>query len=83
LSSFEILSITDDELIEIADKLDKDLVIKIKDDENAWKPLPKNNVRQKEAIYKALKSRFTLIQGPPGIYPSQKSISTLYIDLKL
>ena len=30
------------------------------------RPLPKNNQKQQEAIDKALTSRFTLIQGPPG-----------------
>jgi hypothetical protein len=32
----------------------------------ACKPLPRNNKKQQEAIDKAMQSRFSLIQGPPG-----------------
>lgn len=31
------------------------------------KTLPKANAKQKEAILKALRNKFTLIQGPPGM----------------
>ncbi|XP_060566271.1 helicase with zinc finger domain 2-like isoform X2 [Ruditapes philippinarum] len=72
----------DDELIEIADKMDKDLVIK-NEDENDWKPLPKNNCMQTDAICKALKSRFTLIQGPPGTGKTQTAIKLICLFTKM
>ncbi|KAL3868501.1 hypothetical protein ACJMK2_041302 [Sinanodonta woodiana] len=48
-----------------------------KDDLNVG-TLPKNNRKQREAITKALTSRFSLIQGPPGTGKSYAGIKLLY-----
>ncbi|XP_045159234.2 helicase with zinc finger domain 2-like [Mercenaria mercenaria] len=76
------ISDLDDDLVQIANKMDTDLFIKIKDD-NAWKPLPRNNAMQKAAICKALKSRFTLIQGPPGTGKTQTAIKLICLFTKV
>jgi len=47
-----------------ASLLKRDLNIKTEKEED--RPLPPNNPKQQEAIDKAMMSKFTLIQGPPG-----------------
>ena len=69
-----IIHLADKEHIDAAKKLtQRDLVIPecivvdgVKN-KRKNKPLPPNNKEQQTAIDKALGSRFTLIQGPPGI----------------
>jgi len=48
-----------------ASLLERDLFI-INTENEEDRPLPRNNKRQQEAINKAMASKFTLIQGPPG-----------------
>lgn len=68
---------TDDDHAHIAELMDRDLAIPA---ENDVKPLPINNLKQQEAIDKALGSRFTLIQGPPGICQHWKKRKEKYIN---
>lgn len=53
--------------LHIAGRIERDLYYDDDRNDPRRKPLPKNNKKQQEAIDKALTSRFTLIQGPPGI----------------
>ena len=46
---------------EIADSIDCDREI-------PKSPFPKPNVQQRKVIKQALTQRFTVVQGPPGIY---------------
>ena len=46
--------------------MERDLYFDACSDDPRRKPLPRNNKKQQEAIDKALMSRFSLIQGPPG-----------------
>ena len=55
----------DQEHRHLSEFMDRDLVIP---EGGLHRPLPRNNLKQQEAIDKALGSRFSLIQGPPGKY---------------
>ena len=63
----------DQEHRHLSELMYRDLVIP---EGSLHKPLPRNNLKQQEAIDKALGSRFSLIQGPPGkIYTHLHQVS--------
>lgn len=49
-----------------ASLIERDLYYEASSEDPLRKALPRNNEKQQEAINKALQSRFSLIQGPPG-----------------
>ena len=59
-----LFHIVDKDHAHIAHLIERDLKIVLSDEITL--PLPPNNENQQEAINKALDSRFSLIQGPPG-----------------
>jgi len=61
-----LLFFLDQDHLRIAGRMDKDLFFGGNESDPHKMSLPRNNRKQQQAIDKALTSRFTLIQGPPG-----------------
>ncbi|XP_053394348.1 helicase with zinc finger domain 2-like [Mercenaria mercenaria] len=63
--------------------IERDLYYDASNEDLRKKALPKNNIKQQEAIDKALESTFSLIQGPPGTGKTNTGIKLIYLFDKI
>ncbi|XP_053391000.1 helicase with zinc finger domain 2-like isoform X2 [Mercenaria mercenaria] len=69
----------DDSRKHIVSHIDRDLYLDYNTVNPRNRPLPPNNIKQQQAIDKALMARFSLIQGPPGSGKTYTGIKLIYL----
>ncbi|XP_053395656.1 helicase with zinc finger domain 2-like [Mercenaria mercenaria] len=68
---------------QLSNMIERDLYFSNNSKDPKSKALPKNNLKQQEAIDMALRNQFTLIQGPPGTGKTYTGIKLIYLFNKI